>query len=311
LESNKNLIEKIPELKKIKIEDKEEIKVYEFKIKLIDCNFKDGYIEFQKKIELIDFKLNFRIYNNNIILHFEFIKYFFVKALNLETKNINVKTKILMINNRFSKIISTFSEEIKNINEKIIDIAKWLYIKSNIQKISSDSKKIILDTEDIFKPEDLNSDFKPPTAEELINQIDRFEIRNKLQLKYLSGKLQNPNYQLKFTAKTKNENFGYLFFITLGEKMFHFVWELLDSNATYIWSFDKDENNKLYIKTLYQKIENTIAYIIQHGRTKYLGDYKLNLIDQDIVFDRIRHENINSQIEHFSEWKNNLNRRLL
>ncbi len=290
---------------------KEEFKEIDFQMNLLKCTFHNGYIDMKKRIDEMNLTLNFRIYNSNILQDFDYIKGFFVKSLDLTNQNINVKAKLLFIDSRFSKIISSHSEEIKKINSSIIDVAKWLYIRDTIKKHQINSQKIVLDTKDIFKPEDNNVNFMPPSASELINNVEKFNVRNMLQLKYLATKLQNPNYQLKFTAKTNKYSFGFLFFVTAGEKMFHFIWELLDSNATYIWSYPKEDNSQTYINTLYQRMENTLSHIFTYGRKKYILDFNNNLIDADVAFDRIVHENINSQIEHFPLWKTSLNKRLI
>ncbi|MGY6561707.1 MAG: hypothetical protein ACXITV_06340 [Luteibaculaceae bacterium] len=105
-----------------------------------------------------------------------------------------------------------------------------------------------------------------------------------------------------------NPHFGFLFFVE-GERNNHFIWELLNSNATYIWSFEK------YDGTLAQqlkKIEEIIGRIRTLGREKYKGAYRNFQEDGDLVFRSIAHENINSDfVDDFPRWRSRLEQHLV
>ncbi len=57
-------------------------------------------------------------------------------------------------------------------------------------------------------------------------------IRNQKQLDYLASVKQSADHVIRFSLKPL---FGFIFCVS-GQDMNHFCWELLNSNATYIWS---------------------------------------------------------------------------
>ena len=66
--------------------------------------------------------------------------------------------------------------------------------------------------------------------------IESESPRNVKQLVYLSGKKHERTQKIRFTL---NPLFGFIFFIS-GKNKNHICWELLNSHATYIWSFNKE-----------------------------------------------------------------------
>lgn len=295
----------------ITVEELEHTIKQKFSINITDCTFGFNHISFEYPVDELNRKLTARIYNDHLMPHFEYIKQFFPKALGLKSKKIS---GIIYVNMKGDNIesVNGFSPAIKNINEEVINVARTLWIEEPTKKVKPPQAKIILEAEDIFAPENSLPDFTPPAPDELIDNLDRENIRNVKQLEYLSGKLQSPKNQLKFTLKTQKDNFGFLFFLTVGEKMYHFVWELLNSNATYIWSFAKDEyRQKNSVKEMYERMEQTLSFIENFGRTQYISDYKSKTLDSDILFNRIIHKHINSPIDHFPEWKNKLNKHII
>jgi hypothetical protein len=130
--------------------------------------------------------------------------------------------------------------------------------------------------------------------------VENLEIRNKQELVYLSGKVQPAEVPIKFTCFPY---FGFLFFAR-GEAQHHFIWELINSHATYIWSLDKEESG---IGEQFKRIESTMQTIIAQGRERYKAAYKSNLVDQDIVFDLIVHRYRHSVfLDAFTYWKKRL-----
>jgi hypothetical protein len=91
------------------------------------------------------------------------------------------------------------------------------------------------------------------------------DIRNKKQLEYLSGTKHNPQEKIRFTLKPI---FGFLFCI-VGEKFNHFCWELLNSHATYLWSFERS----ISTDNQFKRVENTINTIRVIGRDEYRKAY--------------------------------------
>ena len=120
---------------------------------------------------------------------------------------------------------------------------------------------------------------------------------------YLSGKKQSENYPIRYTL---HPHFGFLFLVE-GIENNHFIWELLNSNATYIWTFERHSDIELQFK----RIENIINVIRACGREKYKSAYINGGQDNDLVFRVIKHEHIGSDIiDEFPKWKDRLNEQL-
>ncbi len=124
-------------------------------------------------------------------------------------------------------------------------------------------------------------------------------IRNRKQLEYLAGKLHSKDEPIRFTL---NPNFGFLFWVK-GEKMHHFIWELLNSHATYMWSIDKDRFGK---KKLLEKIDEIINFIRNNGRTQYLN----NSEGDDFIFSRIIHDG-SALKDSFPKWRVRVNEKIV
>jgi hypothetical protein len=89
----------------------------------------------------------------------------------------------------------------------------------------------------------------------------------------------------------------------------HFVWELLNSHATYIWSIEKDEEE---IDRQFTRIEASINSIRSFGRERYKQAYRSHHHDTQLVFSVIDHKRADSVfVDGFVTWKHKLNERLV
>lgn len=154
--------------------------------------------------------------------------------------------------------------------------------------------------------DDIEGNVFNQTEKDILNFfLEKKGVRNKKQLAYLSGKKQSENHKLRYTL---NPNFGFLFLVE-GEKNNHFIWELLNSNATYIWSIEKSERE---VELQFKRIEDIVNTVRTSGRENYKSAYRNNHQDNDLVFRVISHENIDSNlIDEFPKWKNKLNEQLI
>ena len=133
----------------------------------------------------------------------------------------------------------------------------------------------------------------------LLNSIIKIkDVKNKKQLEYLAGLKQDENYQLRFTLKPL---FGFLFYVE-GHNGNHFCWELLNSHATYIWSFD----SKYAFFEILNEIDNIINYIRINGRKKYKELVKIES-ENKFLFSTLYHKKkLTKNKDGFVEWKNDL-----
>lgn len=278
---------------------------YEFSIYFSDARFMLGYVSFQKTIKEVDYKVDFKIKNEYLLPEFEYIKSWFAKKL--KTKKFKVKASITITDGKISKTLAT-SPQIDMINAELIDSIKYQRTLSLTKPGVTEIDKTLFTSEDIFdeiKTDDIEGNVFQQDEQDIINcLLENHKTRNKRHLQYLSGKKQSGDNKIRFTL---HPNFGFLFLIK-GEENNHFVWELLNSHATYIWTISKMEQE---IELQYKRIEASINTIRDNGREQYKRAYRYNHQDHDLVFSVIEHEDINSNfIDGFVKWKHKLNERI-
>lgn len=279
----------------------------EFWMNISDISFRLGYVSFSKRIDRVDnAEIEFRIVNEHILAEFDSIKFWFSKIL--KTKKIKVRATITALGNDVIETLAT-SAHIDQISPELIDSVKYLRTRAMLK-----APEIKMPDKSLFTSEDIFSQFESEdTGGNLFGQTDtdllsflsaRSNIRNRAQLQYLAGARQAERHKLRYTL---HPNFGFLFFIE-GMQHNHFVWELLNSHATYIWSIGKSDQD---IEMQYRRIESTINNIRSSGREDYRRSYRSCHVDEDLIFNMIEHDQINSHLKDgFLKWKNRLNEML-
>jgi hypothetical protein len=261
-----------------------------------------GYIELQKKIKGFPKKVTIHLKNDNIIPEFDHVKPFFAKALG--KRKIEV-SGYMEIDEKGAIAVRCQSKEVNQINEELISAVKRLQLKKSIF-----SPQVVTIDKSLFTPEEyfegleeehLGNSLRQSDKDLLEEMLQFEEIRNRSQLLYLSGKLQSPNTGLRFTLSPQ---FGFLFYVE-GEEMDHFIWELLNTNATYIWSIDKKDFS---LEDKFKQVERQVNFIKDHGRRLYLRSEK----PTDLTFSKINHENSKAGvIDGFPKWKKKVNEKLV
>jgi hypothetical protein len=265
-----------------------------------------GYVTFKKFIKRLGREIEFKIENDNILAEFDNIKYWFSKKL--KSKKFKVKANITVIGNDIKEIKAT-SKEIDLITEDIINSIKYSRMMSLISPPKNNNlDKSLFTAEEIFAQidtEDTGGNVFNQNGQDILNSLmQKDNIRNKKELAYLSGSKQSANHPLRYTL---NPNFGFLFFVE-GLENNHFIWELLNSNATYIWTFDKSDNE---IQLQFKRMESIINTIRSIGREAYKRAYNQTHQDNDLGFRIITHEDISSKlVDAFPKWKSKLNEQL-
>lgn len=286
-----------------RIENIETNFIEEFAIDFNDSYFMLGYVRFSKYIKKLNKSITFKIKNDNILAEFDNIKYWFSKKLKI--KKFKVRAIFILIDNKI-KDISATSKDIDNIDQNLIEgikVQRTLDITKSIRPHNID--KALFTSDDLFS---LNNDndlegnvFKQSEKDILEMLIDKCNARNKREIAYLSGRKQSLSYRIRFT---NHPNFGFIF-LAEGELNNHFIWELLESHATYIWTIEKGKNE---IELQYKRIENIINTILIHGRDKYKRAYKTTNQDNDLIFNVIYHKDKGSEfIDEFPKWKHRIN----
>ena len=273
-----------------------------FSVKFQEVTFIDGAVIFRKLIKKVGTEIDFIIENSCILSEFENIKLWFSKKL--KTKKFNVSAIITLIDRKLSSVTAS-SPEIEMITSDIIESVKYdrtITLTKPPKAVNLD--KSLYTTEDIFQlidPEIQEGNVFKQSEPEIIKSLTQKEfVRNRKQLEYLSDIKQTNKSKIHYTL---NPLFGFLF-LNETEFKYHFIWELLQSHATYIWSIEKFNKD---ICSLYEKIEEIINTIKLIGREEYKRTYSNKNFDYEFAFKAIDHQDININIEEgFKKWKNKL-----
>jgi len=258
----------------------------------------DGYILISKKFQWSKDAFQFSIENLYLKKEFDFIKPYFEKAVSNKKKFI-VSLKVSLAGEIVTEW-SASSEDIAKIDPALIEGIK----KTRTRKIASilkneDSTKALFTADDIFSALEQKNVFNQ-TEEEIISLLAQADnIRNKRQLEYLSGQRHKPTEKIRFTLKPL---FGFLFFIE-GRESLHYCWELLNSHATYLWTFQRSTD----IQQNYARLEEIINLIHEIGRENYKAGYKRGEFDSDFRFIALSHKTATTGMDiAFETWKNRL-----
>lgn len=283
-----------------------EIHRVEFTVYFSDAHFMLGYVTFSKNIKEVGDKVDFKIKNDYILAEFENIKSWFAKKL--KTKKFKVAATITTTDGKVTEVTAT-SPQIAMIDAELIDSIRYQRtIALTKSPRVSETDKSLFTAEEIFgemETDDLEGNVFSQNEQDILSfLLDNNKTRNRKQLEYLSGSKQAESSKLRFTL---HPNFGFLFFIE-GKENNHFVWELLNSHATYIWSIDKSEKE---IELQYKRIEASVNTIRDSGREQYKRAYRQNHHDNDLVFCVIEHDDITSNfVDGFVKWKHKLNEKI-
>lgn len=274
-------------------------------IPFVEANFKLGYVTFFKRFKELDDTVYFKIPNDFVRPEFDHIKNYFEKALKRKTFDADIEVVI-----RGNKVTETkaHSPEIDKIDEGLIQTVKISRTLACARAVQPQVDQSLFTEENLFDQltdDEMGNIFEQDEQDILEILMNSEGIRNRKQLSYLAGKKQKSNQKIRFTMQP---DFGFLFLIE-GENMNHFCWELLHSNATYLWSIDKGD---VAIDMQYRRIEDSINNIRASNRTTYKRAYRENHVDEDLIFSVIKHDSINSDFKDgFVLWKHKLNEKLI
>lgn len=298
----------IPVARPVQREPETEVIEDECLIEFKEVRFGDGYVEFSYRPERLYNALDFKVYNPHILPEFQYVKQYFSKVFGCRvfTAYVTVKRQDGYIEDKKAKAPLLESID-QNTVQSIRDCRSLSLLKHPTIPKGKKRTFTAIDIFDNFEPVDSSSEltvFKQ-SEQEILSLLARQDgIRNKPQLEYLAGEIQSPDQVIRFTLKPL---FGFIFFCS-GVKQHHFCWELLDSNATYVWSFEKNED----VEHQYGRIDQIIATIHDIGRQGYRQGVERGELDSDVKFTLIIHRGISASPEvALSHWKDTLNRLLV
>jgi hypothetical protein len=273
-----------------------------FSVKFQAATFINGSVTFKKYIKNIGTEIDFSIENSCLLEEFDNIKLWFSKKL--KTKRFNVRSIITLVDRKFSHA-TTSSPEIEMITPNIIESIKYDRTIALTKPPKTDNpEKSIFNTDDLFQlidSENRDGNVFNQSGPEIIKSLTQTEfVRNRKQLEYLSDVKQTVNSKIHYTL---NPLFGFIF-LNETKLKYHFVWELLQSHATYVWSIDIENKD---INSLYAKIEEIINIIKIIGRDGYKKTYSTKNIGYEFTFKTIDHHDITiNSDDGFKKWKRKL-----
>lgn len=278
------------------------------KIYFEEAEFNLGFVSFSYKSKKLNETYGLKIENHFLKTEFNAIKSYFQKVFG-GRKQFSIKI-IFTLTDRVVTGIMTTSSEIESINEDILESIKRERVARLITKpLRNSVEKSLFTSEDIFDnfgDNQMEGNVFRQSEEDILSLLIKTpNIRNAKHLQFLSGSKHSIKQKLRFTL---NPLFGFVFFIE-GETKNHFCWELLNSHATYLWSFDKIESDT---KAQWRRVEQIINNIRDIGRNAYKMSFKNNKSDGDLSFCAIEHCDINASFKDgFIEWQHRLEERLV
>lgn len=272
-----------------------------------EATFATGCVIVTKAFKWSEEPMIISIENSEIIPEYDLVKSYFPKAFG-GRKKFDVSIKVELIDRKVNKIIAT-SIQIAQINEQLIEGVKSARVQKFINLPKTKTDKSLFTADEFFEyPDDKSRDgniFKQTELDILMALIGKPELRNRRQIEYLAGSKQSPDYKIRFTMRP---DFGFVFMVE-GETMNHFCWELLNSHATYIWSFSKAGSS---VAAQYSRVERVVTAVRETGREHYKSTYHHLPPAPDMYFVVIRHEKANSaMVDGFPVWKHRLQERLV
>lgn len=273
----------------------------EFQIPLLTTHFELGQIKAPVWVEAVNEPLDILLLNDTILPEFDHIKSFFVQAL--QTATIQIQAEIEIQDGRIISHVAS-SPEVDRINDDLIGVVRSLRAQGLTKPpvVLPVDKEVFTDEElfEAFREEisELGNVYREEPDQVLLEELlDGREVRNRKQLLYLAGKLHDPSAKIRFTLAPL---FGFIFKVK-GELMDHYIWELLNSHATYIWSMDKTQGASVQ---QYREIEKVISLIRAQGRQHYRQHHQLV---HDFDFHLVTHQYAGSAVkDHFPRWKHRL-----
>lgn len=272
-----------------------------------EAEFSTGCVKLVKSFKWHAEPLIISIENSDLIPEFDLIKSFFHKAFSGQ-KKFEVLARFELSGDTISGS-TAYSPQIAMINETLIEGVKRAQALSFIRTLPPKVDKSLFTADEFMghyaDNEKEGNVLKQTELDILKASLSNLALRNRKQIEFLAGSQQSPQHKIRFTLKPV---FGFVFMIE-GQTMNHFCWELLNSHATYLWSFNKAGSSP---EKQYRRVELIIASIRESGREYYKNNYHYIAHEPDMIFSVINHRQANSAIvDGFPDWKHRLLERLV
>ncbi|MCB0688930.1 MAG: hypothetical protein KDC53_20470 [Saprospiraceae bacterium] len=279
---------------------------YRLNVPVKDMEFIHGAISCWTELPALPNPVEIKVVNEHIIPQFTFIKSYFTKALG--KKSVSIQINLKMVDDRILSLHAK-SKDIECINESMVGTLRH----TRILEIQKSPKVIIVDKHLFNADEVFDQYYDEPDAnlfqqnvQDIIDDLQQLGlVRNRKQLEYLAGRKQLSGERILITLAP---NLGFLFINTTTDKN-HFIWELVNSHATFVWSFDRWKGD---MTAQIKSVEHMIGLIREQGREHYKSYYQSQITDLPYTFTRIVHRHADrSIIDPFPGWKHRLEEALV
>jgi hypothetical protein len=273
-------------------------------IRYEDAEFFDNHITFRHRFHWHNQQVRFKIDNAWLKKEYDYIRFYFARAMD-NNPSFEVVVEVTITDGIVTEAKAR-SNEIDKIDAQVIDSIKYHRVMNLVKAPSMRKKRSLFTAKDIFEnfeKENAGNLFKQTEEELLQYLLANRVVRNEQQLKCLSAELHSRAQKLRFTL---NPFFGFVFYLE-GRSNHFFCWELLDSHATYLWSFPRGTESA---DTLYFIVEEQISIIETVKREQYRKMQK-EKPSLDFRFIPLEHTQVNESAQSFDNWKAKLDRVLM
>lgn len=254
-----------------------------------------GGIRFKKPIlPIIEREVEFFIGNPFLLKEFNSIKGWFKRKLKIE--RITVFTEIKLYQDEIT-VLTANSKEVELINNELIDAIQIERVTNLASKITqSNQDDFLFSLDEVFQVaeiEDFGGNLFGQSENEILDiLLKKGNIRNEIHLRYLANNVQSVQCKIQFTFMPK---FGFLF-SHIDKNNSHYILELLNSNATYIWKFPTghEDINHFYL------LNEELKKLYELKRRNYR-----NQADESI-FQIVVHTGVGKGEVDIASWKQNL-----
>ncbi len=246
------------------------------KIKFEDAIFKDAKVVFDT---LVGTRMQtFEITNTFIKSVFDPIKKWFIKKFNKRTFTAVISGKLYR-----GELIEPFatSEEISLIDESFIETFQTYFVEDLFKKDKSNKESFVIPITKLVEDGTLGNALYSPNIDDvdLLKQVlTKHKFRNEQELDYLAS---HPHVQRNKVQLTLPPQPGFILSFEVNT-VIHFVWELFNSHATYVWSFSATPLDEII-----RILNDDISYIDLYKRNKFKKSYKER--KPGYLFDTINH----------------------
>ena len=235
--------------------------------------------------------IRYRIPNPYLRREFHPIRGFFARQL--RRKTVDVTAQLTFDASGEPEIRTARSAQLCRIDDRLLEVLRARTLQDLLRPEETDRR--------LFTPEELLANYPsddpvrvllPPPGAELLEEILRTQnVRNAAQLAHLASR-QEAGQKLRFVLSPR---FGFLFFVR-GEGMHHFLLELLDSHATYVWSFPRTEGT---LADHLERVTGEVQHLNAVGRSGYRRTHTF-----PYPFWTVRHDSVGSEfVDGFPRWR--------